>query len=165
MPAIDDFIIVTEVDHGPAFVAHIFERKYRAAAPAFGHHIVAFYRQSWDRYVPFSYVHFTNCGDIYLAGGASTDGRAFALMDEDQRHTLTAAGGAYVLALRYGFQRFAARCEAIYGYCGDARAWEGGLQAGFAPSGEDKLLIHVRSPLDALRERELTAKALSFIPF
>ena len=34
MPAIDDFIIVTEVDHGPAFAAHIFERKYRAAAPA-----------------------------------------------------------------------------------------------------------------------------------
>ena len=165
MPAIDDFIIVTEVDHGPAFAAHIFERKYHAVAPAFGHHIVVFYRQSWDRYVPFSYVHFTDCGDVFLAGGASTDGRAFAFMDVEQRQALTNAGGAYVLALRYGFRRFAPRCEAIFGYCGDARAWEGGIRAGFSPTNEDKLLAHISRPLDVQRHRELTAKALSFIPF
>ena len=78
---------------------------------------------------------------------------------------MTAAGGAYVLALSYGFRRFAPRCEAIYGYCGDARAWEGGIQAGFAPSGEDKLLVHIPRSLEPSRQRELTAKALSFIPF
>ena len=33
--AIDDFIIVTEVDRGPAFAEPIFQRKYKASVPDF----------------------------------------------------------------------------------------------------------------------------------
>src|SRR4051812_19957997 len=64
---IDKFITVTEVDEGPAFADALFQRAYKKPAPDFPHHIVAFYRRADGAQVPVSYVHFTDCGDMFLA--------------------------------------------------------------------------------------------------
>ncbi len=165
MPTFDDFILVTEVDRGPAFAGHIFQRKFRSDPPDFPHHVVTFYRKSWDCMIPFSYVHIRPFGDIYLVGGASTDGRAFDLMQPEERDAVRAHGGVYLNALRYAFGKFADRCDAFFGYCGDARAYVVDVEAGFEPTVHDKLIVRWHKPLDEVRRRSLVAKAHSIGSF
>ncbi len=165
MNSIDDFIIVTEVDHGPAFAEGLFQRKYKAAAPAFGHHVVAFWKRSDGSFVPASYVHFTDCGDMYLAGGAATDGNVLRAMDEAQRRALDDYGALMLATLRYGFDKWGARCEAVFTCCGDARALETTPKVGFHETGVEHLLVRWMREVAPARQRELTAKAKSFMPF
>jgi hypothetical protein len=163
--SLQDFVIVTEVDNGPAFADALFQRKYRLDVPDFPHHIVAFYRKGPDHFVPASYIHFTWCGDLYLVGGGCTDGRVFARMPEEHARAITAAGGLLLQVLRHGFRRYAAGCEAFFGVCGDPRAWEVCLQAGFSPTTTEHLLAYCPRPLDQPRLHELTCKARCFMPF
>ncbi len=162
---LEEFIIVTEVDAGAAFAEAIFQRKYRQSVPTFPHHVVALYRDADGCFIPASYVHFKPSGDIWLVGGGCTDGRAFAHMDEAQRAAVTSAGGLLLQTLRFGFAKFADRCDAFFGYCGDARAWEVDLQAGFIPTEHDKLLVRWNGPLDPSRREVLTARANALGPF
>src|SRR5690606_10968243 len=115
----------------------IFQRKYRQSAPDFPHHIVTFYRQAWNCFVPVSYLHIRPRGDIYLAGGGCTDGRVFEMMTGEQRELVNQSGGLLMKAVRYAFSRFATRCDAFFGYCGDARSYEVNMQAGFEPTQHD----------------------------
>lgn len=162
---IEDFIVVTEVDNGPAFAESIFQRKFRLPVPDFPHHIVTFYRKSWDCYIPMSYLHIRPMGDIHLVGGGCTDGRVFEMMPGAQREEINRAGGLLLGAIRYAFTRFADRCDAYFGYCGDPRAYEIDLKAGFVPTEHDKLLAHWHKPLSPERRSELMAHALSLVPF
>jgi hypothetical protein len=121
---IEDFIVVSEVDNGPAFAEPIFQRKFKLSVPDFPHHIVTFYRKSWDCFIPMSYLHIRPMGDIHLVG-----------------------------------------CDAYFGYCGDPRAYEIDLQAGFVSTEHDKLLAHWHKPLTPERRSELLKQALSLVPF
>ncbi|MEO8012323.1 MAG: hypothetical protein ABI650_11810 [Dokdonella sp.] len=162
---LDDFIVITEVDRGPAFAEPVFQRKYKAPAPEFPHHVVAFWKRDDGAFVPASYVHFTDCGDIFLAGGACTDGEVLRAMPEHQR-TLVRDYGALMLAtLRYGFERWGPRCEAIFTCCGDPRALETTPKVGFVATGVDFLLVHWMRVQTLQRRTELIAKARSFMPF
>lgn len=165
MSAIENFIIVTEVDRGPAFVEPIFQRKYRAAAPDFGHHVVAFYRRADGAFMPASYVHFTDCSDIYLAGGACTDGEVLRAMEPAQREAVQDYGALMLATLRYGFERWGTRCEAVFTCCNDARALQTTPKVGFEPTDEPYLLVRWTREPTARRRVELTAKARSFMPF
>ncbi len=162
---IGDFISVREVEDGPAFADALFQRAYKKTAPEFPHHIVAFYRREDGEHVPVSYVHFTDCADMFLAGGACTDGDALRAMPEHQRQALREYGGLMLATLRHGFEKFGPRCEAIFTCCGDARALETTPKLGFVETGVQYLLVNfMREPTEA-RRRELIAKAASFMPF
>jgi len=162
---IDDFIHITEVDQGPPFAQELFRRNYKVAAPEFPHHVVAFWQRDDGSFVPVSYVHFTDCGDIFLAGGAATDGDLLRTMSEAQRTALREYGGLMLATLRYGFERWGPRCEAIFTCCGDARALQTTPKLGFGETGIEYLLVHWTREPGARRRRELTAKAKSFMPF
>lgn len=162
---LDDFIVVTEVDSGRDFAEPIFQRKFQHSVPDFPHHIVTFYRKDWHCLVPLSYVHIRPSGEINLVGGACTDGRGFAMMTDAQRDQVRAAGGVYLNALRYAFDRFADCCEAYFGYCGDARAWDVDMQAGFVPTQHEKLIARWHKPVEPERKLELVEQARRCIPF
>ncbi|MBL8299326.1 MAG: hypothetical protein JNN30_13385 [Rhodanobacteraceae bacterium] len=162
---IDDFIHVTEVDQGPPFAEPLFQRNYKTSAPDFPHHVVAFWKREDGSFVPASYVHFTDCGDIFLAGGAATDGDLLRTMSQEQRAVLAGYGGLMLATLRYGFERWAPRCDAIFTCCGDARALQTTPKLGFAETGIEYLLVHWTREISARRQRELVAKARSFMPF
>jgi hypothetical protein len=101
--SIEKFITVTEVDEGPAFADGLFQRAYKKPAPDFPHHIVAFYRRADGSQVPVSYVHFTDCGDMFLAGGAATDGNILRSMSAEEQAALNEYGGLMLATLRHGF--------------------------------------------------------------
>jgi hypothetical protein len=159
------FISVTEVDDGGAYAGALFRRKFNAAPPDVPHHIVTFYQRTGAAPLLLSYVHFREFGELMLVGGACTDGAVIRGMDESERAALAAAGGAYLQALRFAFARFAPRCEAFFGYCGDARARGVDLQAGFLDAGHQHLLVNFHKPLGEARQRELIARVHAIGPF
>jgi len=163
--SIDKFITVTEVDEGPAFADALFQRAYKKPAPDFPHHIVAFYRRADGAQVPVSYVHFTDCGDIYLAGGACTDGVVLRSMTTEQQAALHEYGGLMLATLRHGFALYGPRCQAIFTCCGDKRALETTPKVGFIETGIEFLLVNWLDSVDAKRRREMTSKAANFMPF
>jgi len=163
--SIESFITVTEVDEGPAFADGLFQRAYKKPAPDFPHHIVAFYRRADGSQVPVSYVHFTDCGDMFLAGGAATDGNILRSMSAEEQAALNEYGGLMLATLRHGFMLYGPRCEAIFTCCGDRRALETTPKLGFVETGIQYLLVNFLRDSSARRRRELTAKAASFMPF
>jgi hypothetical protein len=165
MDRLDDLVIITEVADGPAVAGHIFRRKFGAEMPGFAHHVVAFLRPAEDLLVPANYVHLWLRDDVGLIGGASTDGRAFARLPSQDGERIRAAGGIYLQTLRWTFARFADRCEAFFGYCGDPRAWEVDMATGFEPTAHDRVIVHWHRPLGEARKRELTERVAGFGPF
>ena len=162
---IDGFITVTQVDEGPAFADALFRRAYKKPAPDFPHHIVAFYRRPDGAQVPVSYVHFTDCGDIFLAGGACTDGNIVRTMSVDEQVALHEYGGLMLATLRHGFDLYSSRCEAIFTCCGEPRALATTPKLGFIETGVQYLLVNWLRTTDPKRRREMLAKAKNFMPF
>jgi len=160
-----DFLLITEIDDPAPVVGDLFQRKFGHPIPEWKHDVVAFVRTHDGLLVPMSYTKFMPFGSVFLVGGCSTDGRAFAHLDQAQKDALAAAGSSMVQLLRYGFKRYADRCDAFFGYCGDARAWEVDLMAGFEPTGHDKLLVHWHKPINDQLKRGLIAMAHAIGPF
>lgn len=163
--SIETFITVTEVDDGAALAGDLFQRAYGKPLPDFPHHIVALYHRADGVQVPVSYVHFTDCGDMFLAGGACTDGNALRAMSGDEQAALNEYGGLMLATLRHGFASYGPRCEAIFTCCGDKRALETTPKLGFVDTGIQFLLVNFLRDSSPRRRSEMTAKAASFMPF
>jgi hypothetical protein len=163
--SIDDFISVAEVEDDPDFAESLFQRKYRRPVPQFPHHIVAMYRTAEATSVPVCYVHFTDCGDILLGGGACSDDRVLRRMSAAQRDLLRESGGVYRHTLQWSMRHFSARFAAIFGYCGDVLAERTDRAAGFESTPHEHLLVYWTREVDARRRRQMIAKAHSFGAF
>ena len=114
-------------------------------------------RTAGEAFAPITYTFFTRIGEICLVGGMSTDGRAFAHLDEAARRAVTEAGGLAYYMLHYGFARFGA--AAYFGHVGDARAREVDLRAGFRDTGHPHLMVYTPRPLAAEHRAALIAQA------
>lgn len=162
--AVRGFVHISEVDDGEFFAGELFRHKFDDAPPSLPHHVLAFLRLESGSLVPAAYCHFWMFGDICLVGGMSTDGRAFAKLDEPQRAELAAVGGMAHYLLHYGFARFTA-VDAFFGHVGDERARVVDLAAGFVDTPHPPLMVHVPRELPDWRLRALIAKAHSLGPF
>ncbi len=165
LPAKPEFLLISTFDDCASIVGELFARKFGHPIPEWKHDVVAFIREDDGTLVPLSYTKFAPFSSVMLVGGCCTDGRAFAHMSDAQKTALTQAGGSMAQLLRWGFAHFADRCDAFFGYCGDARAWEVDLSAGFEPTQHDKLLVHWQKPLDEALRRSLVAMAHALGPF
>ncbi len=161
----DELIRISEVDDGAFFVNDLFRRKFGSDAPSSPHHVAAYLALTPDSFKLVGYAHFMPFGDIMLVGGVCTNGRAFETLDEAQRNVVREAGGVYFQVLRYAFARFADDCEAYFGYCGDARAEQVNLSAGFRHTGHPHLLVNFHKPQHEVMQRALIAKAAAIGPF
>ncbi len=159
------FVTCTEVDDGPFFVSGLFRRKFNGEPPAAAHHLLALVRLPSQQLAPACYAHFMPFGDIFLVGGVCTDGEVLRALPEPERLALKHCGGLYLHLLSYGFRRFAGHCEAFFGYCGDARAEEVNLAAGFVHTGHPHLLVHFHRQTHEVMQRALIAKAAAIGPF
>lgn len=163
--AVPEFLVLTEVAEGAALMGALFERKFGHALPEWPHDLIAFYRRADGALAPLSYAKFFPFANVMLVGGAATDGRVYAQLDDAQRDELAASGGPMVHLLRYGFHRFANRCDAYFGYCGDSRAWDVDLKAGFTPTQHANLLVRWHKTLNEQTQRALVAMAHALGPF
>jgi hypothetical protein len=162
---IDDFISVRQDEDAPEVADALFRRKYQRSLPDFPHHVVAFHLTAAGEPVPVCYVHFTDCGDILLGGGACTDDRVLRQMTPVQRDAVRAAGGIYQHTLEWSVRHFSPHFGAIFGYCGNALAERIDRAAGFQSTPHAHLLVYWTGQSDARRRRQMIAKAHSFGAF
>ncbi|MBS0557382.1 MAG: hypothetical protein JSR27_08215 [Proteobacteria bacterium] len=162
---VDDFIIVRESEDAPAALEALFQRKYARTLPRFPHHVAAYCRGGGGDEIPVCYVHFTDCGDILLGGGACVDNRVLRQMGDDERSALHAAGGLYHHVLAWSVKHFAPRFAAIFGYCGDALAERVDRAVGFESTAHARLLVYWTREVDARRRGHMVEKANAFVPF
>lgn len=165
VPAIDEVIVVREVEDGRAVAGELFLRRYRQEAPDFPLHIVAFWKAPGGREYPACYIHFTPQGEIMLGGGACTDDRLLRRMPPAHRAAVRAAGGLYRHALARSVAMLAPRCKAIFGYCGDALAGRVDRAVGFRETAHPHLLVYFTRELPPAEQAELVAQANAVGPF
>lgn len=158
-PRLEPFILIAEVERGDRFVREIFQRKLGAIPPEFGHHLIAFYARGDGAFVPAAYLHLWTQGTIGLVGGGCTDGHVIRSMKPHERQAVETAGGLLLQMLGFCFAKFEPELEAFFGHCGDARAKEVDLRAGFRETSVPYLLVRPNRPLDAQRARALLAQA------
>ncbi|MEZ5461772.1 hypothetical protein [Dokdonella sp.] len=165
MSNIDDFIIINEAEQGPAFATELFQRKYKLPVPEFPHHVVACFREPDGRFSVACYIHFTDCGDILLGGGACVDDRVLRRMSAEQRDCVRASGGLYQHTLGWALRHFGPRYSAVFGYCGDALAERVDRAVGFESTRHDRLLVYWTREVERRLQDQMIAKAHSFEPF
>ena len=164
-PDIERYVVVREVDDGKPFADPIFERRYRATAPDFPIHILAFYLAPDGQELPVCYIHFTEKGEILLGGGACVDDRGLRRMSPEARLAVRKTGGLYQHVLSWSLCHLSSRCKAIFGFCGDALAERADLAVGFRRTAHSKLLVHFSQEFDESERLRLIAEAHSVGPF
>src|SRR5262249_47045604 len=147
-----------------ARVAALFQRKFGHPPPDYPHHVGAFWRDG-DALHLAHYLHFLESGDLWLLGGACTDGSLIRSMPKPHRDAIAAAGGLMLQAARHGLAKFGPRTEAIYAHCGDARSFAVLMQAGFQPEDDPYLLAYRPRLLRDARRRDLFEYAKSLGAF
>ena len=163
--ALRDCLVLTELDDARLLVGALFERKFQDHPPPTGRHLVGLYRHADGRVAVIGYSHMLPFGDVYLSGGSCSDGEAIRGMQAAHRDALTAAGGIWLLILRYAFAKFADDCSAFFGYSGDPRALDVAHQAGFEDTEHPFLIVHWHKPMHPNFRRALLAKAHALGPF
>ncbi|HEX3122068.1 MAG TPA: hypothetical protein VHQ21_02110, partial [Rhodanobacteraceae bacterium] len=75
-----------------------------------------------------------------------------------------AAGGIWFWILKYAFRKYADCCDAFFGHCGDKRALEVALAAGFIQSAHEHIIVNWHKPLQDNFKRALeTTPKLGFV--
>jgi len=160
-----DIITITEVDRADFFITDLFTRKFGHPPPDFPRHLVALYRAPDKGMHLIGYSHMMPFGDVYLSGGSCSDGEAIARMQPQDRDALRAAGGIWFWILKYAFRKYADCCDAFFGHCGDKRALEVALAAGFIQTEHEHIIVNWHKPLQDNFKRALTAKVVALGKF
>jgi hypothetical protein len=158
-PRLAPFVLIGEVERGDRMIRPLFRRKFAGDPPEFGHHLIAFHARGDGSYVPAAYLHLWTQGTIGLVGGGCTDGRVLRAMGAAERQAVHAAGGMLLQMLGFCFAKFEGGLEAFFGHCGDARAKEVDLRAGFRETRVPFLLVRPNRALGAERAEELLRQA------
>jgi hypothetical protein len=164
-PALHDWVVLTEIDDAALLAGPLFRRKYGDPPPDVAHHLVALALRADGGTTLLGYSHMRPFGDIYLSGGSCTDGDAIRALTNHERDAIKAAGGILHWILKYAFARYADRCDAFFGHCGDPRAMVVTRAAGFEPTAHQHLIAHWHKPLHENFRRALIAKAHALGPF
>lgn len=158
-PRLAPFLFIAEVTRAERFIGPLFARKLGGSPPDFGHHLVAFYARGDGAFLPASYLHLWTQGTIGLVGGGCTDGHVLRAMRPEEQRLVGEAGGLLLQTLRYCFARFEPELEAFFGHCGDDRAREVDLAAGFRETRVPHLLERCNRELSAERREALLRQA------
>ena len=151
------FLTITEIDDAEFVVGDLFRRKFAAPPPEMGRHLVAFYKTGDGALHLAGFSHMRPFGDVYLSGGSCTSGETIRRMSDAHREAIYAAGGIWYLILKYAFAKFADDCDAFFGHCGDRRALEVALAAGFENTAQPPVIVNWHKPMHENFRRALLA--------
>jgi hypothetical protein len=164
-PALRGFLTITEIDEARFVVGNLFRRKFNDTPPDVPHHLVCLYRDTHDALHLAGYSHMRPFGEVLLSGGSCTNGETLRRMQAHEREAVQASEGIWFYLLKYAFAKYANQCEAFFGHCGNPRALEVALAAGFVQTDHAPVIVHWHKLLPATRQRELTAKVVALGEF
>ena len=160
-----DFLIVTEVGAGEILASTLYQKKFQSPPPDFGRHIIAYYRLDESRFAVASYLHIWFQDRIGLIGGGCTDGTVMAAMTPEHAAIINREGGLLRQTLLYVFSEMRVDLDAFFGHCGDRRAKEVDLAAGFVETSDKHLLVNWVGTLNDDDKARLFEQAMSIGPF
>lgn len=150
-----EYFTISEVTDGMFFGQEILKRKLAVNVQDFGRHVIAFYKHNPKHITPLGYQHIAEYETVALLGGGSVDGLSFKDIPEEVCDDLRRKGGVLYLLLTHVFREYADLYEAFFGFCGDARAEQIDLRAGFNYTGIPMLLAKYREGISEDRKQEL----------
>lgn len=159
------FLIFVESSSAEPLVGELFRRKFGDPPPAVGRHFVSLVRAEEGHLHVLGYTHFMPFDSVMLGGGACTDERVLRLLSRPQRNAISVEGGAYYLLLSFAIGRLRQRCEALFGYCGDKRAEDVDLRAGFKRTTHKHLLALFAEGVPPSRQQRLVESVAALGPF
>lgn len=163
-PGLARFVVVTEVADGQVLATEVFQAKYRALAPAHGHHIFAFLRMN-EAWRVGSYINYLPHRDAMLVGGACTDGSVIKQCSVDQRDRIEHAGGLMLQTVRYAEHRFAKASVGTFGHCGDERSWSVLSRCGYQRLDHPYLIVRWNRALGDAERSDLIASVAALGEF
>lgn len=163
--ALHGFLTITEIDRADFLVERLFRTKFGESPPDEPRHLVCLYREAHGACHVAGYSHMRPFGDVYLSGGSCTSGETLRRMSAQERAAVDASGGIWFHLLKYAFRRYAGCCDAFFGHCGNPRALEVALAAGFAHTDQPPLIVNWHKPLHAVFRRALLAKVAALGEF
>ena len=160
------FISVGEASNGGELAARLFYRKFRDTPPDHGRHFIVYYISEHGALHVASYLHLWVKERMGLIGGGCSDGNVFRMMTPAQASAVNKGGGLLRQTLLYVFNECRDGLDAFFGHCGDARAKEVDLAAGFLETSDQHLLVNWVEPQINDSERQvLFEKAIAIGPF
>jgi len=78
-----------------------------------------------------------------------------------ERAAVEASGGIWFWLLKYAFRKYADCCDAFFGHCGNPRALEVALAAGFVMTEHQHVIVNWHKPLHESVRRALVAKVVA----
>jgi hypothetical protein len=164
-PGMREFLTVSEVGAGEILASSLFQRKFQGPPPDFGKHIIAFYRLDESRFALASYLHIWFQNRIGLIGGGCMDGAVMAIMTPRHAATINREGGLLRQTLLYVFSEMRGDLDAFFGLCGDRRAKEIDLAAGFIETSDKHLLVNWVGALNDENKTRLFDQTMAIGPF
>ncbi|MDA3933926.1 MAG: hypothetical protein PF630_06325 [Gammaproteobacteria bacterium] len=158
------YLSISEVSDGKYFGDDIIMRKLAVSVPPFGRHVLAFYKHSSKHITPLGYLHISEYATVALIGGGSVDGSSFCDIPDIHCEEIKQIGGVLFQLLTHVFTYYSDRYEAFFGYCGDARAEEVDLKAGFRRTNHPMLLVNYHKDLAEDRKALLLESVVSLGP-
>lgn len=163
--ALHGFLTITEIDDAGFLVGPLFRKKFGEYPPKEPRHLVCLYRDADGAQHTVGYSHMRPFGDVYLSGGSCTSGDTLRRMQAHEREAVEASEGIWFYLLKYAFRRFANNCDAFFGHCGNPRALEVALAAGFVKTDHTPIIVNWHKPMHAVFQRALVAKVIALGPF
>lgn len=163
-PLQKDYFRVCEVSDGRFFAGEIFKVKFGGVLPDYGRHIVALYKNGMTL-VPLGYLNILEHEGIALVGGGCVYGKSFQNVSPEHCMEIRASGGVLFCMLRYVFLTMAEDYQAFFGYCGDRRAEEVDLQAGFRHTKYPNLLAFFHKYISDIDKCKITENVYQLGPF
>lgn len=151
-------ILITPVVNAPFFVDDMFQKAYKHDCPDFGQPLVCFYRKNCDHFIPLCFTLFWKHDEVMLNGGSVTNGAGFKQVPEHISRSIRESEGLFYHILRFGFDYFKDDCDAFFATCGDERAWDVSMKAGFEPTKYHHLIVNFHKPMPDWRKDILTDK-------
>lgn len=160
-----DFLTISEIDRADFLVDPLFRAKFGEGPPDEPHHLACLYRDPDGAVFVAGYSHMRPFGDVYLSGGSCTSGETIRRMQPQQRAAVERSGGIWFHLLKYAFRRYADECDAFFGHCGNPRALEVALAAGFTQTEHVPVIVNWHKPLHESVRRALVAKVVALGAF
>jgi hypothetical protein len=160
-----NFITPVIVDNGKFFINDLFNKKFNCDAPDITNHLIAFYKNKDNCFLPVSYASFLPHKNVMLVGGVMTDGNVIKQMTEEERTIIANSDGIYYSMLRYAFEYFADNCDAYFGYVNNPRALEVNLMAGFEKTEFQYLIANYHKPLSNWKKNRMNKMVKDLGPF
>ena len=153
---------ILEVPNARHLAGELFRQAFRLEIANFPRHFVVV-RRSQTSDSAIGYVHYTESGSAYLAGGLVVSALEFRRFDEETASLVRSQGGLAEWLMRTTCDWLDA--DAIFAYMGDAKSIRVNSRVGFTFTGHKHLFVLWKSSLASVEQTDLVERIAEIGPF